>query len=52
MIGSTLYVAITERDAQTDAGSGLLDFREFCEGRVIAIDLDTLAVTNFVKPRT
>ncbi len=53
VIGSTLYVAITEgpRDAQTDAGSGLLDFTgELYEGRVIAIDLDTLAVTNFVKP--
>jgi hypothetical protein len=53
IIGDTLYVAITEgpRDAQTDAGSGLLEFTgELYEGRVIAIDLNTLAVTNFVKP--
>jgi len=53
VIGDTLYVAITEgpRDAQTDTGSGLLEFTsELYEGRVIAVDLDTLAVTNFVKP--
>ncbi|MGB5538497.1 MAG: alkaline phosphatase PhoX, partial [Gammaproteobacteria bacterium] len=53
IIGDTLYVAITEgpRDAETDIGSGLLEFTgELYEGRVLAIDLNTMEVTNFVKP--
>lgn len=53
IIGDTLYVAITEgpRDAQTDAGSGLLGFTgELYDARVLALNLDTLAVHNFVKP--
>jgi hypothetical protein len=52
VIGDTLYVAITEgpRDTETD-GSGTLVFTsELYEGRVIAIDLNTMQVTNFVKP--
>jgi len=42
IIGDTLYVAITEgpRDENN---------KEFYEGRVIAINLDSLKVTNFVK---
>jgi len=53
IIGDTLYVAITEgpRDVATDPDTGELDFTsELYEGRVIAIDLNTLMVTNFVKP--
>ncbi len=53
IIGDTLYVAITEgpRDVATDPDTGELAFtREMYEGRVIAINLDTLLVTNFVKP--
>lgn len=43
VIGDTLYVAITEgsRDEYGD---------EYYEGRVLAIDLNTMAVTNFIKP--
>jgi hypothetical protein len=43
IIGDTLYVAITEgpRDEYN---------REYYEGRVIAINLKTLMVTNFIKP--
>jgi len=43
IIDGVLYVAITE---------GMRDEygKEYNEGRVIAIDLDTLKVTNFVKP--
>lgn len=42
IIGDTLYVAITEgpRDEYGD---------EYYEGRVIAVNLKTMAVTNFVK---
>lgn len=53
IIGDTLYVAITEgpRDVVTDAGTGALKFAsELYEGRVIAINLDSMQVTNFVKP--
>ncbi|ALP52488.1 hypothetical protein Tel_04620 [Candidatus Tenderia electrophaga] len=53
IIADKLYVAITEgpRDAVTDIGSGELEFDgELYEGRVIAIDLNNMAVTNFVKP--
>jgi secreted PhoX family phosphatase len=53
IIGDTLYVAITEgpRDVATDPDTGELDFTsELYEGRVIAIDLNTMMVTNFVKP--
>jgi uncharacterized protein len=52
IIGNTLYVAITEgpRDTRTD-GSGTLVFTsELYEGRVIAINLESMRVTNFVKP--
>lgn len=52
IIDGVLYVAITEgpRDVVTDSATGMLDFTsELYEGRVIAIDLDSLAVTNFVK---
>lgn len=43
IINNTLYVAITEgpRDEYD---------REYYDGRVIAINLETLSVTNFVKP--
>lgn len=53
IIDGKLYVAITEgpRDVATDSSTGLPAFtHELYEGRVIAIDLDSLAVTNFVKP--
>jgi secreted PhoX family phosphatase len=52
VIGDTLYVAITEgpRDTTTDANGQLVFEDELYEGRVIAIDLKTLKVTNFVKP--
>jgi len=51
IIGDTLYVAITEgpRDVKTEAG--ILEFqKELYEGRVIAINLKEMMVTNFVKP--
>lgn len=43
VIGSTLYVAVTE---------GLRDEygRELYEGRVISVNLETMEVSNFVKP--
>ncbi len=44
IIGRTLYVAITEGPRAQGEG------REVYEGRVIAIDLDTLRVSDFVKP--
>ncbi|RRQ23075.1 DUF839 domain-containing protein [Thiohalobacter thiocyanaticus] len=53
IIDGRLYVAITEgpRDVVTDPATGMPTFtRELYEGRVIAIDLDSLEVTNFVKP--
>jgi secreted PhoX family phosphatase len=52
VIGSTLYVAITEgpSDTKTDSGSTLVFTSELYEGRVIAIDLRTMVVANFVKP--
>ncbi|PUB87353.1 MAG: hypothetical protein DBP02_01290 [gamma proteobacterium symbiont of Ctena orbiculata] len=52
IIGDTLYVAITEgpRDTKTDRRGRLVFTSELYEGRVIAIDLRTMQVTNFVKP--
>ena len=58
VIGDTLYVAITEgpRDVATETDMsqenyGQLEFKkELYEGRVIAIDLNTMQVSNFVKP--
>jgi secreted PhoX family phosphatase len=52
VIGNTLYVAITEgpSDTKTDDGGTLVFTSELYEGRVIAIDLRTMMVTNFVKP--
>ena len=44
IIGDTLYVAITEGPRAEGVGS------EVYEGRVIAVDLNTVAVTNFIKP--
>lgn len=43
IIGDTLYVAVTEgpRDESN---------KEFYEGRIIAIDLKTMTVGNFIKP--
>lgn len=43
IIGDTLYVAITEGPRTQGTGAEVYD------GRVIAIDLNTLKVTNFVK---
>jgi len=60
VIKDKLYVAITEgpREAKTNPADGLLSFRdengsrnkEMYEGRVIAIDLNTTKVNNFVVP--
>lgn len=58
IIGDTLFVAITEgpRDAMTEtdpaaSNFGQLEFKsELYEGRVIAINLETMIVTNFIKP--
>lgn len=58
IIGDTLYVAITEgpRDVETETDAsqdnfGQLEFKsELYEGRVIAINMDTMKVTNFAKP--
>ncbi|MBV2136609.1 MAG: PhoX family protein [Candidatus Thiodiazotropha sp. (ex Ctena orbiculata)] len=52
VIGNTLYVAITEgpSDTKTDANGTLVFTSELYEGRVIAIDLKTNKVSNFVKP--
>ncbi|MCG7899717.1 MAG: hypothetical protein JAY85_14845, partial [Candidatus Thiodiazotropha weberae] len=53
VIGDTLYVAITEgpRDTAVVQTSGQLVFtEELYEGRVIAIDLKSMQVSNFVKP--
>ena len=57
IIGDVLYVAITEgpRDVATETDPaednfGQLEFKkELYEGRVIAINLKTMKVTNFVK---
>lgn len=43
VIGDTLYAAITE-GPRDEYG------KEYFEGRVLAIDLNTLEVTNFIKP--
>ncbi|ODB82558.1 alkaline phosphatase PhoX [Candidatus Thiodiazotropha endoloripes] len=53
VIGNTLYVAITEgpRDTAAVPTSGQLVYtEELYEGRVIAIDLKSMQVSNFVKP--
>jgi len=58
IINETLYVAITEgpRDAETEVDAAQenfshLEFKsELYEGRVIAINLQTMQVSNFVKP--
>jgi secreted PhoX family phosphatase len=58
IIGDTLYVAITEgpRDAKTETDPaednfGQLEFKsELYEGRVIALNMKTMQVNNFVKP--
>ena len=60
IIGDMLYVAITEgpRDAKTNPVTDELSFKdengdrykEMYEGRVIAVNLVTMEVTNFVKP--
>ncbi|RLA46662.1 MAG: hypothetical protein DRR06_04540 [Gammaproteobacteria bacterium] len=43
IIGDTLYVAVTE-GPRDEAGN------ELFEGRVLAINLDSMMVTNFIKP--
>jgi len=58
IIGDTLYVAITEgpRDVVTETDASKENFSqlafksELYEGRVIAINLNTMQVSNFVKP--
>ena len=58
IINGTLYVAVTEgpRDVATETNMaegnyGHLEFKsELYEGRVIAINLNTMTVSNFVKP--
>lgn len=58
IIGDTLYIAITEgpRDVETETDPaednfGQLEFKsELYEGRVIALNMKTMNVNNFVKP--
>lgn len=51
IIGDTLYVAITEGPRDTETEGGTLKYqKELYEGRVIAVNLKTMKVTNFVKP--
>ena len=58
VIGNVLYVAVTEgpRDVETETdpakeNHGQLVFtKELYEGRVIAINLKEMTVTNFIKP--
>ena len=51
IISDKLYVAITEGPRDTATEYGTLEFqKELYEGRVIAINLKDLKVTNFVKP--
>ena len=58
VIGDTLYVAVTEgpRDVETETDAAqdnfsALEFKsELYEGRVLAINLKTMKVTNFIKP--
>ena len=51
VIGDTLYVAITEGPRDTETVEGSLTFKkELYEGRVIAINLKEMTVSNFVKP--
>lgn len=51
IIGDKLYVAITEGPRDTVSGENGLEFTsELYEGRVIALDMNTMEVTNFVKP--
>lgn len=44
IIDNKLYVAITEGPRDPN------DNKEYYEGRVIALDMDTMQVTNFIKP--
>lgn len=51
IIGDKLYVAITEGPRDVETENGTLKFKsELYEGRVIALDMKTMEVTNFVKP--
>jgi len=58
IIGDTLYVAVTEgpRDVETETDTAQSNFsqlefkKELYEGRVIAVNMKTMQVTNFVKP--
>ena len=51
VIGDKLYVAITEGPRDIATSNGTLKFqKELYEGRVIAINLKDMKVTNFVKP--
>ena len=58
IINNTLYVAMTEgpRDAVTETNPAEENFsqlefkKELYEGRVIAVNLDSMDVSNFVKP--
>jgi len=43
IIDNTLYVAVTEGPRDENG-------KEFFEGRVLAVDLDAMVVTNFIKP--
>ena len=58
IINNTLYVAVTEgpRDAVTETNAAEENFsqlkftKELFEGRVISVNLDSMVVSNFVKP--
>jgi len=53
IIGNTLYVAVTEGPRWDSNDDGLIDSKndkEVFEGRVLAVDLDAMVVTNFIMP--
>ncbi|MCW8987056.1 MAG: PhoX family protein, partial [Gammaproteobacteria bacterium] len=51
IIGDNLYVAITEGPRDVATANGSLTFKsELYEGRVIAVNMKNMKISNFVKP--